>query len=179
MIIKVTQFFALLTTALAFVPSAVHVAAMWNKIRMSQTDYFIAQGIYSGWSVLGVLWLLALLANTALASVSRSQAQPVGAAVSVGLMFVIFFIWTLPANQATANWTSIPSDWQVLRQQWEYSHAVNALICLAAFCLTCLSVLVLAYDMVRKPRCSRVASSASRQYRTLRIGGLQCSVRDR
>lgn len=112
---------------------------------MSQTDYFIAQGIYSGWSVLGVLWLLALLANTALASVSRSQAWPtwsaLGAAVSVGLMFVIFFIWTLPTNQATANWTSIPSDLDVLRRQWEYSHAANAFICLVAFCLTCLSVL--------------------------------------
>ncbi|WP_029620665.1 DUF1772 domain-containing protein [Pseudorhizobium marinum] len=145
MIIKVLQFFALLVTALAIVPSAAHMAAMPNKIGMSQADYFIAQGIYSGWSLLGVVWLLALIANTALASVTRSQAWPtwtaLAAAVSLGLMFVIFFIWTLPSNQATADWTSIPSDWEALRRQWEYSHAANALCCLAAFCLTCLSVL--------------------------------------
>ena len=76
MIIKVIQLFALLVTALAIIPSAAHMAAMPNKIGMSQADYFIAQGIYSGWSFLGVLWLLALFANTALASVSRSQAWP-------------------------------------------------------------------------------------------------------
>jgi hypothetical protein len=145
MIIKVIQFLALLVTALAVVPSAAHMAALRNKIGMSEADYFIAQGIYSGWSLLGVLWLLALLANAALASGSRSQAFPtwtaLGAAVSLGLMFVVFFIWTLPANQATGNWTSIPSDWEVLRRQWEYSHAANALIGIVAFCLTCLSVL--------------------------------------
>jgi hypothetical protein len=145
MIMKVIQFFALLVTALAIVPSAAHMAAMPNKIGMSEADYFIAQGIYSGWSFLGVLWLLALLVNAALASLSRSQVWPMwaamGAAVSLGSMFVIFFNWTLPANQATENWTSIPSNWEVLRQQWEYSHAANALLCLVAFCLTCLSVL--------------------------------------
>jgi hypothetical protein len=144
-IIRVTQFLALLATALALFPSAAHLAAMPNKIGMAQSDYFIAQSIYSGWSFLGLLWLLALFASAGLAFVTRSQVWPmwmaIGAAISFGLMFVIFFIWTLPANQATENWTSVPSNWGALRQQWEYSHAANALVGVVGFCLTCLSVL--------------------------------------
>jgi hypothetical protein len=142
---KFTQFLALLAAALAVIPSSAHLAAMPNKIGMSQSDYFVAQSIYFGWSVLGVLWLAAILASAALAVVSRKQVWPLSAAVAAaalfGLMFVVFFIWTAPANQATENWTSVPPTWDALRQQWEYSHALNALIGFVAFCLICLSVL--------------------------------------
>ena len=47
----------------------------------------------------------------------------------------VFFAWTDPANVATQNWTSVPANWQTLRQQWEYSHAANAALSSLAFCL--------------------------------------------
>jgi hypothetical protein len=56
-------------------------------------------------------------------------------------MLAIFLLWTLPANQATGNWTSVPGNWDTLRRQWEYSHAANAGIAFIALCLTALSVL--------------------------------------
>jgi hypothetical protein len=55
----------------------------------------------------------------------------------------VFFLWTYPANQATGNWTSTPMAWKRLRSEWEYSHAVNALImfvallCSVAAALSC------------------------------------------
>jgi hypothetical protein len=52
----------------------------------------------------------------------------------------IFFAWTLPTNQATANWTMVPADCQQLRCQWEYSHAANALLTFLALCSVALSV---------------------------------------
>lgn len=50
-------------------------------------------------------------------------------------LLAIFALWTLPANQATENWTMIPGTWEALRRQWEYSHAANTVIGFAALCL--------------------------------------------
>ena len=36
-------------------------------------------------------------------------------------------------NQATQNWTMLPDNWQVLRSQWEYAHAVRAILYVLAF----------------------------------------------
>lgn len=55
------------------------------------------------------------------------------AAALIGLDLAIFFVWTQPANAATANWTTRPEDWLDLRRQWEYSHAINAGIMFVAF----------------------------------------------
>ena len=88
-----------------------------------------------------------MLANFALAAMLRGRGRPFILALIAGLcvvvMFAIFFIWTYPANQATDNWTTIPADWEQLRRQWEYSHAVNALVTFAAFCSVALSVLTM------------------------------------
>jgi hypothetical protein len=48
----------------------------------------------------------------------------------------LFWIFTYPANLATANWTMPPDNWETLRQRWEYSHAAGALLQLA--CMACL-----------------------------------------
>lgn len=95
--------------------------------------------------MLGAFWVAALIANAVLAYLARSEGWPFGLAVlstaCFALMFVVFFIWTLPANQATENWTIVPADWESLRHQWEYSHAANAVIVFLAVCFTALSVL--------------------------------------
>jgi hypothetical protein len=41
-------------------------------------------------------------------------------------------IWTQPANAATQNFAVRPENWEALRRQWEYSHAINAGVTLAA-----------------------------------------------
>ena len=39
----------------------------------------------------------------------------------------VFWTFTFPANVATENWTVAPDDWERLRRQWEYPHALGAL----------------------------------------------------
>lgn len=46
---------------------------------------------------------------------------------------LFFFSLIYPANQATANWTSVPENWEALRARWEYGHALNAVLTFAAF----------------------------------------------
>src|SRR5262249_23537988 len=40
----------------------------------------------------------------------------------------IFWMFTYPMNVASNNWTVTPADFEVARRQWEYSHAVNAVL---------------------------------------------------
>ena len=145
MTLRMLQFLAILVSALALIPSGAHLAALPNKIGMAQADYFTAQGIYSGWAILGWLWPLAFATNAGLAVASRAQHWPFWSAVLASfcyvLMLAIFLIWTQPANQATQNWTVIPESWETLRLGWEYSHAVNAVIAVLALGLTAISAL--------------------------------------
>jgi hypothetical protein len=143
---KTLAFLAVVLTALALAPGAAHLLALPNKIGLPQEQYFVAQGIYKGWAFTGILLFAAMIANLALAIVLREQR---GAAVLafagfalIGLMLGIFFMWTYPANVATANWTQAPANWEALRRQWELSHAVNALIMFGALCCVSASALL-------------------------------------
>lgn len=145
--LKIVQFLALVLTALALVPVGAHAFALLNKIDLGAEQYFIVQSIYRGWALFGVVLVSALLADLALAiMLLRRGGAPFVLALlgfcGVALTLVIFFVWTYPANQATGNWTSVPDNWEQLRVQWEYSHAVNAGITFLALCSITWSVLL-------------------------------------
>jgi hypothetical protein len=143
---KVLQFIAVVFCGLALVPSGAHLFALPNKIGLNQTDYFVVQGIYRGWALLGIVLIGALLANLALAFVMRGQGAPFVLVLVNVLCLVaslaIFFAFTFPANQATNNWTEVPANWDQLRWQWEVSHAVNAAVTFAGFCSLVTGVLL-------------------------------------
>jgi hypothetical protein len=144
--LKVVQFLALALTALALVPSGTHLFELPNKMSLGAEQYFIVQSIYRGWSLFGIVLIGALIANLALALLLRRRGAPFALALfgffCISFTLVVFFIWTLPANQATHNWTTIPDNWEQLRRQWEYSHAANAVATFAAFCSVALSLLM-------------------------------------
>lgn len=143
---RVLYFIALIFAALALGPALAHLFALPNKIGMAEADYFVAQQIYRGWALLGVVVFGALISTLALAWTLRR----VGAARSWALIAFlciagtqgIFWTWTYPANRATANWTTVPADWERLRTEWEYSHAASAGLNLLAVAALVLSLLV-------------------------------------
>jgi hypothetical protein len=143
---RAIQFLSIILTALALVPGGAHLFALSNKIDLAEAEYFTAQAIYRGWALFGIVVIAALLVNFLLAFLLRDQRLPallaLAATICVGLTLVIFFIWTQPANAATANWTQIPDNWRSLRAAWEYSHAVNAAITFIALCASVLSALL-------------------------------------
>jgi hypothetical protein len=136
----------LFLTMLVVVPAGTHLFALPNKIGLPRDAYFTVQGIYAGWAWFGAVILAAIVANLVLAwrlwQYDRSAA--LSAACSAALLAVglaIFFTWTFPANQATANWTVVPDGWQQLRRQWEYGHAAGALVTFGALCAVTLAAL--------------------------------------
>jgi len=127
---------AVLLTALTLVPAGAHLLALPNKIALPRDAYLAAQQIYASWALLGVVLLAAVAANLALAGGLRRARAASWPAIAAALLIVatlaIFFVWVYPANQATANWTTMPAGWETLRRQWEYGHAVNAVLTFAA-----------------------------------------------
>jgi hypothetical protein len=135
---------ALALTALILVPSAAHLFEMPGKMDLDRDAYFTVQGIYAGWALFGVPIIAAVLANGVL-FVALRRNNPAAArwalasAALIAASLAIFFTWTFPANQATANWTAMPENWEALRLEWEASHAVNALVIFAAFLSTAMA----------------------------------------
>jgi hypothetical protein len=111
MALRLVQFLAIMLTALALVPSGAHLAALPNKMAMAQAAYFVAQQIYAGWALFGIVLFGALVANLAHAIVLRTLGRSFGYALASFLLIAanlaIFFVWTFP-NQATNNWTIVP-----------------------------------------------------------------------
>jgi hypothetical protein len=143
MTIRALSFLALVFTALSLVPYAAHLFALPNKIGMTQEQYFTAQSIYSGWSLMAFILVPALLLNVAFAGSLYGHGRAFGFAAAACVLMLatlaIFFVWTYPANVATENWTSVPANWMQLRLRWEYSHAVNALLMIVVFSLVALA----------------------------------------
>ncbi|ACE91711.1 hypothetical protein AMC90_CH02691 [Rhizobium phaseoli] len=139
------RFLAVTLTGLALIAPATYALSLVNKIGMAKADYFVAQQAYAGWWIVGLLLPLAFLADIGNAIVLRADAPAltlsVAAAALIVLNLVIFMLFTQPANAATENWTVQPDDWETLRRQWEYSHAVNAAVTLLAFGCTTLASL--------------------------------------
>lgn len=145
--LRALSFLAVVSTALALVPAGAHLFELPNKIGLPRDAYFVAQGLYRGWALFGVVLFAAMAADLGLAAASRRRGargaarSALAAGLLVALVLLVFFAWTYPANLATENWTRVPPDWEALRLRWEWSHAANAGLLFLALCLVVLSVL--------------------------------------
>lgn len=144
--LNVVRFISILFTAVAMAGGLAHLFELPNKILLSGADYLTVQEIYRGWALLGIADVGALVSILVLAVMVRRNRKMLGltliAALCVGLGLAVFFQFTYPVNQATLNWIILPDNWLQLRRQWEYSHAVNAVLFFIGFNALVLSLLV-------------------------------------
>jgi hypothetical protein len=139
------RFLSLLFCALALAPALAHLLELPSKMGLPRDEYFVVQQIYRGWWMLGIVVFGALLSTLALTIVVRKRPGELGPALTAFLCIVatqaIFWTFTFPANQQTANWTLLPDNWQELRMRWEYSHAASAMLNLVAMIAVIIAVL--------------------------------------
>ncbi len=136
---------ALVLIAVTASAGVAHLLALPNKIGLPRESYLTVQQIYRGWSLLGVAFFGALAVTTWLAVLARGRRAfypMLVAALSLAASLIVFFAFTYPANQQTANWTQLPEHWERLRRQWEYSHVAGAVLDLVALISFALSLLV-------------------------------------
>jgi hypothetical protein len=130
--VKALFFLAIMLTAIAMGAALAHLFELPNKINISAADYLTVQRNYDNWWIVGLSVPLAFVSVLVLAIALRGTGTPftlalIAFALLVGEM-VAFWGFTAPVNRATENWTMLPSNWQELRDQWEYSHAVRAIL---------------------------------------------------
>jgi hypothetical protein len=142
---QIVRFFSLLFIGLTLAPGLAHVLQMPHKMDLSGEDYLRVQHLYAGWAWLGVIVMGALVSTFLLTWFIRARLrQFVLACIALGSVFVtqvIFWTFTFPVNQQTHDWTTLPVNWMVLRERWEYSHATAAAFDLIAFIAIVLAVL--------------------------------------
>ena len=142
---NIAFFVALLASALVLGPALAHLFELPNKIGLPRDEYFIVQKAYRGWNLFGWLLLIQVAALATTAYLTRMEPRTLTlvllALVSVVAAQIVFWLFTYPANVATANWTVPPEGWEKLRRQWEYSHAAGAILQLSCLCLLIVAVL--------------------------------------
>jgi hypothetical protein len=126
------EFSSTVLVVLALVPAGAHLFELPNKMALSPAEYMIAQQLYSGWALFGLIVIPALISTLVYAWLLRDQPRRFAAALlAFALMAIshaVFWIFTQPMNRLTQNWTQLPEDLARARAQWEYSHAVGAVL---------------------------------------------------
>lgn len=122
-----------------------HLLELPNKMNLSKDNYQSVQQIYRGWSWLGILEIGAIVLTLTWTIIERRNKKLFPLLFTALAFFIVslvtFFIFTFPANKATESWTQLPQDWQMLRKNWEYSHATRAILNLIGFCFLIIALL--------------------------------------
>jgi hypothetical protein len=109
MALRLVEFLAIILTALALVPSGAHLAALPNKMAMAQTAYFVAQQIYAGWALFGIV-----LFGLSSESGARNHAAQAGVIIGLCARF-IFAYCCQPRHLLRLDLPGISSDQQLDR----------------------------------------------------------------
>jgi hypothetical protein len=136
---------AVISVAFCLIPAGAHFFELANKMSLSTAEYMTAQKIYAGWSFFGLAITAAIvltLTHTLMVRAERTTfLLSLAALVCLGVTQAIFWAFTYPMNVATSNWTITPQDFEAARRQWEYSHAVNAVLTFVALVTITVSAL--------------------------------------
>jgi len=132
------------SVALCLVPAGAHFFELANKMSLSSDEYMTVQKIYAGWSFFGIAIVAALVLTSTHTFMVRDNRTAFllsfAAVLCLAATQVIFWMFTYPINAASNSWTTMPANFEVARRQWEYSHAVNAVLTFVALVAITLSV---------------------------------------
>lgn len=121
-------------------PRMTYSARLWRE---SQSIYYL-YGPPIGASIDLAAWIAAVVLALLLRRRDPRAFPPAlaGALCFVGA-HVVWWIWVAPVNAAMAGWTpdAMPGDWAGYRAQWEYAHAVRAILQIAGFAALLAAVL--------------------------------------
>jgi len=146
LLLKWVRLLAVVSVALCVIPAGAHLFEFANKMSLPQPEYMIVQKIYASWSLFGVAIVAALFLTSIHTFMVRADRTTcllsLTAVLCLAATQMIFWAFTYPMNVASNNWMVTPENFEAARRQWEYSHAVNAVITFVAFVAITLSVLV-------------------------------------
>jgi hypothetical protein len=143
------RFLTIMLTALGMGMAFGHVLEMPAKLAYQAPVWLLLQQtLYGNFRVLGLLLEVGALACAlTLCMLVRAHRPTLGwtllATVCLLGAQAAWWLGVLPVNAQVAQFTAetLPPDWKLLRVQWEYTHAVRAVLQASALAALVLSVL--------------------------------------
>jgi len=131
--INLLRLLAFVLAGLALIRPMMDLAALPSVISLPQDEYAAVQYANQSWAWLQFIQLASFFSIVGLFFFEREHNRviwPIGGAFIAQLLILVLYVgFTLPINIATFNWTFFPdSNWVWLRTQWEYAHALSAII---------------------------------------------------
>jgi hypothetical protein len=150
--IRSWRFITLMLASLSLSLSMTHLLELPQRMRFDQQLWVrvtVFENVYKLFGSVGAVFeLAAILTSLVLVFLVRKRGLTLywtlGGTICLILAFVSWIAFVAPMNAEFALWLTnpIPVDWTRYRDQWEYAHAVNALIKIIGLSLLTIAVVV-------------------------------------
>ena len=123
---------------------------LWVRVAVFENVYKLFGTVGAAFEITAVLTaiMMTFLVRVGVASQNENRGATfywiMGGAIFLLLALVSWIVFVAPMNAEFARWLTkpIPVDWTRYRNQWEYAHAVNAVIKIMGLSSIAVSVLV-------------------------------------
>ncbi|AFY74410.1 protein of unknown function (DUF1772) [Synechococcus sp. PCC 7502] len=114
---------------------------LWVRVTVFENVYKLFGSVGAVFEITAILTAIVLL--FLLRKCALNFYWTLGGAIFLVLAFVSWIMFVAPMNTEFAKWLTnpIPVNWRQYRDQWEYAHAINALIKIIGLSLLVISVL--------------------------------------
>jgi hypothetical protein len=152
MLIRRWRFITLMLTSFSLSLSMAHLLEfpqrmrfdqqLWVKVTIFENVYRLFGSVGAAFEITAIL--TAILLTFLVRGCGSTFYWTLGGAILLVLAFVSWILFVAPMNAEFSRWLTnpVPLDWTRYRDQWEYAHAVNALIKISGLSLLVISVLV-------------------------------------
>ena len=144
--IRLLRLLALVLGGLALIRPMMELVALPSVINLAKDDYPAVKYANQSWAWLELIQLASFLSIVGLLFFEREHNRVVwpirGAFIAQLLIIILYVTFTLPINITTFHWTFFPdNNWAWLRIEWEYAHALSAIIGGISFILVFLDLI--------------------------------------
>jgi uncharacterized membrane protein len=150
--IQTWRFITLMLTSFSLSLSMAHLLELPQRMQFNQQLWVrvtVFENVYKLFGSVGAAFeITAILTAIVLVFLVRKRGSSfywtLGGVIFLVVAFVSWIIFVAPMNAEFAKWLTnpVPADWRQYRDQWEYAHAINALIKIIGLSLLVISVLV-------------------------------------
>jgi hypothetical protein len=131
--INVFRLLTVVLAGLALIRPMMDLMALPSVISLPKDEYAAVQAASQSWAWLDLIRLASFFSILVLFFIEREHNRVIwpirGAFIAQWLIVLLYVAFTLPINITTFHWTFFPdSNWSWLRVQWEYAHALSAII---------------------------------------------------
>lgn len=150
--IQTCRFFTLILTSFSLSLSMAHLLELPQRMKFDQQLWVkvtVLENVYKWFGSVGAIFeITAILAAIILIFLVHRRGSTFYWTLSGAIFLVIALVswigFIAPMNAEFAKWLTnpIPLDWIRYRDQWEYAHAINAVVKIIGLSLLTISVLV-------------------------------------